>query len=231
MKGRMGREGATPERTEMIWNPKGILETLSGGQDRPTHAVPVLTSAGVGDAFLAMPDLGSCTPLKLNKLVYLAFGRWTTLDVDDLCLDAPEVWRHGPVMKDLYHATARHRSKPVPRLAAGYGPAVDVRRMAVITSVAEDFRHWNDLQMSSICHAPGSAWMMVAEAADHQVPAGTTIPSGLLAKCFAADPFAGYRDRGRADERASAPPMPPADGSANPSFPELRRPRRRATGA
>src|ERR1700733_10714172 len=63
----------------------------------------------VANYFLDLADRDSIaiTPLKLQKLVYLAHGWSLAFRSKPLVRQNIEAWRYGPVIPDLYHAFKR----------------------------------------------------------------------------------------------------------------------------
>lgn len=47
-------------------------------------------------------NISDVSPLKLQKLLYLAYEEFTKTHEDPLFEGAFEVWRHGPVVRDIY---------------------------------------------------------------------------------------------------------------------------------
>jgi uncharacterized phage-associated protein len=46
--------------------------------------------------------------MKLQKLVYYAYGWWLLYHSEPIMTEPPEVWRHGPVFSSMYHALKHH---------------------------------------------------------------------------------------------------------------------------
>lgn len=62
------------------------------------------SSATIANAFLQRyGKSGDIDHLKLQKLVYYAYGWWLTKNPDKpLTSDGPEIWKYGPVFLDIY---------------------------------------------------------------------------------------------------------------------------------
>jgi uncharacterized phage-associated protein len=54
----------------------------------------------------AWPD--GAEHMKLQKLVYYAYGWWLLYHSEPIMTEPPEVWRHGPVFSSMYHALKHH---------------------------------------------------------------------------------------------------------------------------
>lgn len=68
---------------------------------------------------------GQIDPLKLQKLLYFANGWWLAFHEEPLIVEAPQVWRYGPVFRSIYHAFSRFGRNPVtePLPATPFGGA------------------------------------------------------------------------------------------------------------
>ena len=65
---------------------------------------------------LARKDGKSIRPLKLMKLVYLAYGYALAIidrSIIDPRFDKVEAWRYGPVIPSVYHSFKQYRDSPV----------------------------------------------------------------------------------------------------------------------
>lgn len=63
---------------------------------------------------LAHTDGKSISPMKLQKLIYLAHGLNLALHGEPLVETEPEAWQHGPVFRSLYRETRKYVAGPVP---------------------------------------------------------------------------------------------------------------------
>lgn len=126
------------------------------------------------------------------KLVYLVQG-WTLAVGRPIVGALPEVWRYGPVHRDVYEAYNRfgHDPIPGPQPARSGGPApvippYDGETLSMIDRVVDHYRMADDLILSEIAHAPGSPWRIVAERHGFRVPVGTVVDEALITAHFAA---------------------------------------------
>lgn len=131
------------------------------------------------------------TPMGLVKLVYLAQG-WGLARGVDFCAELPEVWRYGPVHRSLYDALNVYGHSVIAAPVTPPGrptPAVDARDQHILDllkEVSAAYATLSELDLSSICHAPGTPWKQVAEENGFRVRVGTTIPAWMLANHYAA---------------------------------------------
>jgi len=74
-------------------------------------------SQAVGNYFLnkAKQDNTSLTNLKLQKLVYIAYGFYAHFEKEKLFVDRIEAWQHGSIIPALYHEAKHFGSNPIPK--------------------------------------------------------------------------------------------------------------------
>lgn len=58
-------------------------------------------------------EISLITPLRLNKLVYVAHGWHLGITDYPLIKDEVEAWDYGPVIPDIYHEFKQFRSNPI----------------------------------------------------------------------------------------------------------------------
>ena len=130
---------------------------------------------------LAQPD--GAEHMRLQKLVYYAYGWWLKYHSNSIISEPPQVWQFGPVFQSLYHALKHHGRSPITTLQNdlpfGEPPQLDrddedAHKLARF--VWSRYREFSSFQLSDRTHAPGSAWRIVAEKHNWRVPQDTPIP-------------------------------------------------------
>lgn len=103
------------------------------------------------------------SPLKLQKLVYLAHGWSLALHGQPLIKEKPEAWRYGPVIPDLYYAFRKFGGSPITECA----PFATVGKQEfsgtekqLLDAVWKKYKDFSAGQLSTMTHEPGSAWQM-----------------------------------------------------------------------
>ena len=128
------------------------------------------TSAkAVANHFLKKYGETGITPLKIQKLVYIAHGwhlavRGTPLVNDERA----EAWEYGPVYASLYHEFKHRGRLPILDLATDFDenmkkftPKIDHRdedARKLLDRVWKVYGHMSGTQLSALCHQPGSPW-------------------------------------------------------------------------
>lgn len=125
--------------------------------------------------------------MKLQKLVYYAYGWWALYHDEPIISEAPQVWRHGPVFYSLYHALKHHGRSPIRTLQCDVPfeapPRVDdadTEAHQLIDFVWSKYGAYGSFTLSDMTHRPGSAWHSVALQHNWRVPQGTPIPGAVI---------------------------------------------------
>jgi hypothetical protein len=61
----------------------------------------------LANEFIVMSASRGAEHMKLQKLVYFAYGWWLTGHSDRITTEPPQVWKFGPVFESLYHELRR----------------------------------------------------------------------------------------------------------------------------
>ena len=127
------------------------------------------SAKAVANYFLSQYRSHGITPLKIQKLVYLAHGWHMAYFDDPLVSDEwAEAWQYGPVFPSLYH-DFKHRGRlPIIDLAKDLDPDLkettpvidksDERIRKLLDRVWEVYGKSTGIELSEICHVPESPW-------------------------------------------------------------------------
>ena len=130
--------------------------------------------------------------MKIQKLIYFAYGWWLAYHDSPLTSKAPEVWRYGPVFSGLYTALSHYGHNPIRNLIAlpsGEAPWVsesDKEAIALIDTIFARYGLLSETELSSLAHAEGTPWKIEAAANNFTVSSGHTIPDDLIRTYFSA---------------------------------------------
>ena len=153
------------------------------------------TPLAVANTFLAKhgKERGGIDHMKLQKLVFYAYGWWLASHDQPLVAEGPQVWRYGPVFKSLYAALASYgmRGIDTPQRAVPIGqpPIIPDDQQEV-----QDLLEWvwqryggsSAGRLSDMTHAPGTPWQEEAAAFNYRVPKGHPIPDARIRTYFQA---------------------------------------------
>jgi len=105
------------------------------------------------------------SPMKLQKLVYLIYARYLYLGGQPLFLNRFEVWKHGPVEREMYNYFGRFGGRPIrDTFAEINGKRLCVDEDAsplfkkVLDEVWERYKYDEAWKLSEMTHEDGSAW-------------------------------------------------------------------------
>lgn len=132
------------------------------------------------------------SPMKLQKLVYYAYG-WYWAFKNDKLFDEPILaWKYGPVIDSLYHKlkfygngniTEPVSTLDVTRLHINY-PEIVPEDWQFLGMIWTSFYPYDAIQLSSSTHAEGSPWDLTAKKYGGYMPPGVTIDDGLIKDYF-----------------------------------------------
>ncbi len=139
---------------------------------------------------------GGIEHMKLQKLVYCSYGWWLAhagLDGPRLTSDGPQIWRHGPVFPDLYHAFKVFGRKQITQMQStnpfsqpDQVDENDEEIRAMIRWVWGRYGHLSGFTLSDMTHKPGTPWYRIAQERDFSVPYNTDIPDEYIFEEFQA---------------------------------------------
>jgi uncharacterized phage-associated protein len=117
------------------------------------------------------------TPMKLIKLVYIAYGWYLALsDGEELVDEKPQAWNLGPVMPSLYHNLKHYGgnkvNEPIPLFK---NEEISDNDVAFLNSIWNKYGKYNGIELSAITHTNGTPWSEI-------YPKGTNleIPKSLI---------------------------------------------------
>ena len=127
------------------------------------------SAKAVANYFLSKYGKHGISPLKIQKLVYLAHGWYMAFHTDPLIEDEyAEAWEYGPVFPSLYHEFKHYGRSAITERATEIDfdlnettPKIekrDVKTSRLLDKTWEVYGHYTGGQLSSICHRPGSPW-------------------------------------------------------------------------
>jgi uncharacterized phage-associated protein len=116
----------------------------------------------------------SLSPMKLLKLVYIAYG-WNLALTGKKLFDEPiQAWKHGPVIESLYHEFKHFRSDPITDFAIKFdldsGDAVvpevtkdDLDTNLILDKVWASYSKFSGSTLRAKTHEPDTPWSKVYE--------------------------------------------------------------------
>lgn len=154
--------------------------------------MPRYTPLALANAFLDRHgNEGGIDHMKLQKLVYYAYGWWLAFEAEPLLTEGPELWKHGPVFSSLYFTLSPKRSVRIsePQKATPFSEppmvnADDQQTLELVDWVWGQYGQFGAFALSDKTHAKGTPWQIEAERHQYRVPSHHKIPDKLIAECF-----------------------------------------------
>ncbi len=157
------------------------------------------TSKAVTNEFIAIEEkyeFQDLSPMKLQKLVYLAHG-WYLANFDEsLINEVIQAWRYGPVIPSLYYDLKHYGEECVTEKLHSvkfedgkirrFVPRVkssDENAKAIIEKVWDVYGSFTPIQLSNLTHEQGTPWKIVTNAYPN-IPSDLEIPDDLIEQCF-----------------------------------------------
>lgn len=123
----------------------------------------------------ANADGKSMSIMALLKLTYIAHGWHLEVFDEPLIQNQIEVWRHGPVITDIYHEY-RKQGVYVTKPSSSELPPMPEDVEQLLTEVWEGYSSFSAYQLSDLTHVKGGPWDIVRKTAgDYAV-----IPNDLI---------------------------------------------------
>lgn len=114
----------------------------------------------------AKRNIHDVTPMKLQKLIFLAHALYYRKYDSKLIIDTIEKWDYGPVVPDVYREFRGFGSKPITRYASNADEKVDIvppDRDDIydhLGSVLDLFGKTDAWRLSQLTHMDGTAWSL-----------------------------------------------------------------------
>jgi len=126
------------------------------------------------------------TPMKMQKLVYIAHG-WNLAIHGEPLIDEPvEAWRYGPVIPSLFHALRQYGASPIIKTTNGVAlpDNDDTKEMQELhDKVWEVYGKKTAIDLMRLTHAKGSPWSSVRDEGDSS-SYGSIISNDVIKRHF-----------------------------------------------
>jgi uncharacterized phage-associated protein len=133
------------------------------------------SAKAIANAFLeqAMKEDKVITPMKLQKLVYLAHGWYLGYTGQPLVSDQVEAWQYGPVINSLYHQFKKFGSTNITEKSKSWIMNKDTLQVEEITPVIDlndteaakfiigvwdTYKDFDATELSSMTHKENTPW-------------------------------------------------------------------------
>lgn len=119
----------------------------------------------------------SITPMKLQKLVYMAHGWFLAIHDEPLIKEPFEAWPYGPVEDTLYHVFKQYRNSPITKYAKTWVGDKEVAQIVntekfneVFQAVVGKYGSFSALKLSALTHMAGTPWSITRARGASEIP-------------------------------------------------------------
>lgn len=156
--------------------------SVGGSGERLTRSNMAYTPQHIANYFLdrAAAENRPLSPLKLLKLVYIAYGWNLATKGEPLFKERIEAWQHGPVVPSVYHEFKHFGSRPISgrsvivdysKDAGNLGmafitphiPDKDIDTNLILDRVWSSYRDFSGWQLRDMTHEHDTPWSKVYE--------------------------------------------------------------------
>ena len=155
------------------------------------------TAASVANSFLnrsfSEPDAPKISPMKIQKLIYLAHGYYLVETGKPMLDELFEAWKFGPVLPSLYHSCKHLGSSNLERFlvdnvvgtkSKNSAPLVtDIRANDIIDFVWKEYGAEAAIKLSAWTHVRGGPWDKVTDGG-RNIIRNQDIPNDYIAEYF-----------------------------------------------
>jgi uncharacterized phage-associated protein len=132
------------------------------------------------------------SPMKLQKLLFYAYGWFRVLKNDVLFNESIQAWKYGPVITTVYHSTKQWGSNGIQEFITSpsddFPVFLDENNDAAIIEFLNiiwgAYSKYSAMQLSNATHAPNSPWTKVVESYPSGIPSNTSIPDDYIRTYF-----------------------------------------------
>jgi uncharacterized phage-associated protein len=103
-------------------------------------------------------DNSPISPLKMQKLIYLAHGWNLVMRGERLVENDFEAWPYGPVVPEVYNALRRYGATAITEPIVGFGLQLEAGPQGFVDAVWKHYCQFSGVQLSALTHEPGYAW-------------------------------------------------------------------------
>ena len=139
-----------------------------------------------------MSKTHTISPMKIQKLVYLAHGWYLAVKGKPLIDDPIQAWHYGPVIPNLYQEFKKYGEGPIKRFALEYNPYTnepltvaspnDESTIQILNKVYDFYGGFSAIQLSNLTHKQGTPWADTWGEGD--IPSGTPIDNDKIKEHF-----------------------------------------------
>lgn len=140
----------------------------------------------IANCFLRIAALtnSSISPMKMQKLIYLAHAYCLVYQGKPLVNELFEAWKFGPVLPSIYHAFKWHISQKIDRQIPHFDATVeDPKIREILEFIWENYGKFRAEKLSKWTHERDGPWDRVVNGSQEHFR-NQTIPNEFITKYF-----------------------------------------------
>lgn len=123
-----------------------------------THKKSLCVAQYILDRFMSEYN-HSISPMKLNKLVYIAHGYMLGKHSKPLLDENVMAWQYGPIVKSVYHSTKHYRSSHIDKVPGGcLKYEFCIQEKEVMNQIVKTYAEVTAITLSAATHQEGTPW-------------------------------------------------------------------------
>ncbi len=140
----------------------------------------------IANRFLNIASLSnkSISPMKMQKLIYLAHAYCLVYQKKPLVNELFEAWKFGPVLPSIYHAFKRHVSQKIDRQIPKFDAQIDDPKiLKILEFIWDNYADFPAEKLSNWTHERGGPWDRIVNASGTHYR-NQTIPNEYIQEYF-----------------------------------------------
>lgn len=179
----------TSNKNKLLFVCQSLIKLLTNGsassrlgQKRYIKGIMTYTPQHIANYFLerAEQDGIPISPLKLIKIVYIAYGWYNAITKKRLFDEPIEAWKHGPVIESLYHEFKHFKNQPIDEWSENFDfetqevsvpkiPNADKDVNLILSKVWAAYSRFDAWVLRDKTHEDGSPWHKVYKPRIHGI--------------------------------------------------------------
>lgn len=105
--------------------------------------------------------ISDLTPIKLQKLIYFAYGWYFAIYKKPLLNEMIQAWSYGPVIRSLYHQTKHFGNSPITKRISNDSLDFNDNITKLLDVVWDSYKEYSGMQLSNSTHKDGTPWKKI----------------------------------------------------------------------
>lgn len=120
-----------------------------------------ITPNDIANYFILLSDGSDLTNLKIQKLIYYAYGIYLARHNKHLFKESIEAWQYGPVIPSLYHEFKQYKKQPVPLSKDFDANKFDDDLRKFLQEIYLKYGEYDAKELCELSHEHSTPWYVV----------------------------------------------------------------------